>query len=296
MRQRLLGLVEQPRVIDGDQRLVAEGFGERNVGLREMILALADDSQHADAFFIAQQRQQQRRVNAVSSLYLPLEGRQLDERPVRQMQGLPVNDDARWEVRGRVDPRRHPSGARLEKTRRSGDGDGHEALIVTAQKVRRIAAEQTHGSQHDGFEHGLHVAFRLADDAQDFRCRGLTCLRLAKLRGEAHCFGFRARALRASTARGLDGALARGAAPGGRFLPFLFRRAVFCRTSPHGRLPTALGNSIGFGRYPVGAAEQNRDSAGRSLRASASAFCRPQNADSSTLFCPIQRNRGFERV
>src|SRR5262249_28003729 len=92
-----------------------------------------------------------------------------------------------------------------------------------------------------------------------------TCLRLAKLRGEAHCLGFRARARRKSTALGLDGALARGAAPGGRFLPFLFRRAVFCRTSPHGRLPTALGNSIGFGRYPVGAAELNRDSAGRSV-------------------------------
>src|SRR5262249_36742644 len=55
--QRLLGLVEQPRVLDRDQRLVAERFRQRDVAFTEMIRPCAGDGEKADALLPAQQRQ-----------------------------------------------------------------------------------------------------------------------------------------------------------------------------------------------------------------------------------------------
>ena len=59
--ERLVGLVEQARVLDGDQRLVAEGLGERNFLAVESSGLLAEDRQGADRFAVAQQRNGERR-------------------------------------------------------------------------------------------------------------------------------------------------------------------------------------------------------------------------------------------
>ena len=64
-RQRFLGLVEQPHVLDRDHGLVGEGFSERNFAVSEHCRMFADQCQQPDAFLVSQQRHEQRAINAV---------------------------------------------------------------------------------------------------------------------------------------------------------------------------------------------------------------------------------------
>ena len=58
--QRLLRLVEQPRVLDGDQRLVAERLGQRDLVGAEGARSTRRQGQHANALVCAQQGKHQR--------------------------------------------------------------------------------------------------------------------------------------------------------------------------------------------------------------------------------------------
>jgi hypothetical protein len=75
---------------------------------------------------------------------------------------------------------------------------------------------------------------------------------------------------------------------------FFFGELPFAESRPMGVSHTAPGNSNGFGKQPVGAAEQNREAAERSVASLGISFLQPQIADSSTFFCPIRRNQRFE--
>ena len=61
--QRLLRLVEQPRVLDRDQRLIDERLGQRNFLRAECARPGARQRQQADALALTQQWQEERGIH-----------------------------------------------------------------------------------------------------------------------------------------------------------------------------------------------------------------------------------------
>ncbi len=92
--QRFPGLIEQPRILDRDQGLIAEGFGQSDFALTENTGSLSGQHEQADTFFTAEQRQIQRRVDAEHVADVALVFGQVDHRPVRQVQHFFVYDGA----------------------------------------------------------------------------------------------------------------------------------------------------------------------------------------------------------
>ena len=69
-RARLLGLVEQPHVLDRDHRLVGEGLHERDLDRRERAHLVAQQRDRTHCLALAQQRHREHRTESVPRLNL----------------------------------------------------------------------------------------------------------------------------------------------------------------------------------------------------------------------------------
>mmetsp|Transcript_70472 Transcript_70472/g.166163 ORF Transcript_70472/g.166163 Transcript_70472/m.166163 type:complete len:439 (-) Transcript_70472:517-1833(-) len=156
--QRVLGLVEQPHVLDADHRLVGEGLRQRDVlGIEGLgMISLEDQHAEPDAVRSAQQRQHQRGAHARAAPHLLLMRRELDRRPVRDVQRRTGQQGPRREVVRRV--QRHLSEMAGQHALRCGRSRGHKATALQAQKRRAVAAEQTAGCGDDDFLDRHHIA------------------------------------------------------------------------------------------------------------------------------------------
>ena len=117
--------------------------------------------------------------------------RQLDQAPIRQMQGRLADDRARREIGGRVHGARLPRHDDHELRGAFGRGDRRRppALAVGQHDEGEVAMQQARGGEHDAVEHRLGVGRRLTDDAQDFRGRGLAFERMLDVaRARLHLF------------------------------------------------------------------------------------------------------------
>ncbi len=178
--QRLLGLIEQPCVLDRDQRLVAERFGQRDLVGGEGARSGARQGEHANAFVCAQQGKHQRRVDAARLVHAALVFRQVDGGPVGQVQRLLVHHHAGRKVRAGVHGNRLVRQVRNQAVL-SGARGQPQPLAVQVQDEGLVAADQRHGRGDDGVEHRLHVGGRAADHAQHVGGGGLAAQRLVRL-------------------------------------------------------------------------------------------------------------------
>ena len=165
-----LNFVEQARVLDGDNRLVGEGFEQFDVPFGEGTDLIAGDENRSDRCAIAQHRHRKdaspsarlgevTRVLQISQHVLDLDDLAREDRPPRSLIGL------RW-------PRIHA----LQ------DCDRLRRIIVMSDEVHQLAVEPVHRAHarpakahrvgDDGIEHRLNIGLRSADHSQDFiRCR-----------------------------------------------------------------------------------------------------------------------------
>jgi hypothetical protein len=96
------------------------------------------------------------------------------------MHYFPLHDRARGKIGVRID--RHARAPDIDNPAlRCPCGRGDKDIALAKQHNRHFAAEHMLGGFDDSFEHGPRVGRRLADDAQDFRCRGLPLQRLLGL-------------------------------------------------------------------------------------------------------------------
>ena len=163
--QRLPRLVEQPGVFNGDQRLVAERFSDGNVSGAEGAGPPGSERQQANAFSFAQQGQKKRRIDAVFHVDAAFVLRQINLRPVGQVEHFFGKNRPGREV-----------GLRVQGNRRTGEvfaktvcvSQRHEMVgrSVTQHDRCHVTAEQPPRRRDDGVEHRLHIRRRLADDAQ----------------------------------------------------------------------------------------------------------------------------------
>ena len=175
--QRLPGLVEQPRILDGDDGLVCKALQQRELLLGERHGTVAMHDESADRLALAPQRRAHHRAGA---------------RAARVWQAGPVGD-CRIEIVqiGNVDLpvlAKHRSGQiapadpefgrrklRADTLRARADAD-HPGPFVTAGDIKRDArsAEQAGGGLGDLLQRLFGIARCAGDSAQDFSAAGLT--------------------------------------------------------------------------------------------------------------------------
>ncbi len=179
--ERLLRFAEQPRVLDRDQRLIAEGLGLGDFFGAEIVRPSSHQGEHADAFALAQQRQVNRRIGADEVLDHALVRGHVDQRPIGQVQHGLAENCARRNIGVRID--RNPRGGDEvgKQALRIGAGRRREGVAIAKQCDREVALEHPRGGQNDSFEHRPRVGRRLADDPQDFGRRSLPLQRLLRL-------------------------------------------------------------------------------------------------------------------
>jgi hypothetical protein len=71
--ERLLRLIEQSRVLDGDDSLVGEGLQQRDLLVREGTNLRSQDQNHADRYGLSNQRDRENRPNPEADRELPAE-------------------------------------------------------------------------------------------------------------------------------------------------------------------------------------------------------------------------------
>ena len=182
--ERLLGLVEQARVLDRDHGLVGEGPHQVDVGLGERLDPAAQQRDHADRLAVAQHRHREHRAEAVPRLQLAHVGvlgvDAAGRRPRR----------AAACARGTHAPRSRCDAAAARPRCRGSARIGVIARSLspgTSSHTRlRFRLAQQPGALGDGVEHRLHVGRRGADHLQHLGRRGLALERLLGLVEQAH--------------------------------------------------------------------------------------------------------------
>ncbi|KWT96932.1 hypothetical protein APY03_1934 [Variovorax sp. WDL1] len=201
LRERVLGLVDEPQVLDGDRGLAGEGRQQLDLALRRLAGVGPGHRDRADGLAVLQQRHAEHAA--------PVAGRGgggvvgCIRRGVGDRHGLargdhPAADHARVRWPGVEAPRvLYRRGRPVALAHQV-----HQASVIAEHGGGR-AAEQPHRAVEDRLEDRLHVARRLADDAQHLADGGLVgerfaqlggallylalqpCIRLAQLRGHA---------------------------------------------------------------------------------------------------------------
>ena len=183
--QRLLRLVEQARVLDGDHRLIAERFRLGDLLGAETVRARAHDKEDADAGVLAQKRQVKRCLRPKLFIDDALVRRQVDLGQIWKVQHRLVDKDARGEIGVGVDPGSEGGIEYLQDALAVGARGVNKAVSIAQQHPRKIALENPHGGEDDALKHRAGIGRRLADDAQDFGRRRLPLERLLRLVEEA---------------------------------------------------------------------------------------------------------------
>ena len=101
--QRLLRLVEKPRVLDRDQRLVAKRFGVGDFAWAKAVRPTSGNHQHANALVVAEHWQVEGGVDAERLMDVAFVFGQIDLRPVGQVQHRLGEERARGKVGVRID-------------------------------------------------------------------------------------------------------------------------------------------------------------------------------------------------
>jgi hypothetical protein len=181
--ERLLGLVEQPHVLDGDHRLVGEGLQQRNVGLGEGARVAAADRQCADGVAGAQKRHGEHSAYFQSACGPRFCGLRVGVVAVQ------VRDIHRFPVQHGTAVRhvtRHRAGESFSERRLrvSVDvemGANVEAAVLDMKEGAEVRGAQAHGVARDALEDRLYVGRRAADDLEDLRGGSLLLERLLRL-------------------------------------------------------------------------------------------------------------------
>jgi hypothetical protein len=177
------------RVLDGDHGLIAEGFGQRDFVLTEDICLFSTQREQVDAFTLAHQRQILCRVYADRLMDVALAFGQVDERPVRHVKRLLLDDGTRGKVGAGIDRLFYQlkfvkQAFRRGRCRNPVDGR------VAKHHQRHVAAGQPHGGKDDGFEHRLRVGRRTGDHLENVCGAGLALQGLPQFPGEPRHLGF----------------------------------------------------------------------------------------------------------
>ena len=197
--ERLLGLVEQARVLDRDHRLVGERLEQRVLALAQALDLLAEHGQRADAAAFPHQRRDDDR-RAEVHLQRGLHGRLRRDALVAQVADLdqaPAADrllgqraGERSRERG-ADPRLDLGGPGLAETpagrvRHAEHRHVHLAVLVDDAQREGLRREQAVAALDDLLEHRRGVGHRVADDVQHLGGRRLLLQRLLRLVEQAH--------------------------------------------------------------------------------------------------------------
>src|SRR5262249_39609395 len=178
-------LVEQPRVLDGDDRLGGKGFDERDLLVVERGRIAVHGANHADHRAVADQWRRDLRV--VSEVARGLLGNRWC---------LRVADNGRDLQRSSGEHRSSDVGARIEwnrnalrqvlEARLAFESRDLDHAVAQQADEGKAGAEQAQQIAHDRLEHRLGVGGRAADRGQDFTGRGLPLERLLGLLEQPH--------------------------------------------------------------------------------------------------------------
>ena len=178
-----LHLVEQPRVLDRDHRLIGEGFEQGHVVGIERAGLLAGDADVSGRRASLHQGHEQHRAMAAQARDVA--------QPLRLVLGLGNLHDLAV-----AEPRRERELADRARRKRPQRGVGLGVgwrergevgdLTLEAPNRRRIAAEQALGALGNGLENGRCVGRRGGDDLQDLGGRGLALQRSLRLVEQPH--------------------------------------------------------------------------------------------------------------
>ena len=173
--ERLVRLVEQSRILDGDQRLVAEGFGERDlIAIESVRLACERASWRRSTSPSRSSGIAERRADASA-----------DVRTMTCRSGSSIaSQSGMWTVRFQtiacdgkllrhVDREPAPCTARWRFLRALRARSAHTNCRPRGRTRRNRSRAALTAVRHDRIEHGLRVGRRRADDAQDVGRRRL---------------------------------------------------------------------------------------------------------------------------
>ncbi len=179
-------LLEQPHVLDRDDRLVGEGPRERHLLLGELAGCGAQDCETADRLALPQQRNAQRREVTQRQRQL---GHARNCFAPSTVSATAMTRESRMQVACAAAAIQRPGfqkSALARSPRRRSRRLRSPSCRPWASPGRRLAAEQLLAALHDGVEYRLRVGDRSADHAQHLRRRRLLLERFLRLVEEAH--------------------------------------------------------------------------------------------------------------
>ena len=174
-----LRLVEQPRVLDRDHRLVGERLQQRQFLVGERLDRLAQQADRTDAAPLPQHRHPHRREIADEGLHFTqrrgcvLQRRGVGDVHWRALAQDPGGDGLLERLGERANDRLH---------RRAVPGAGMQQSVVAEQEHADLfAGEELAATLRDLVEHRLRVGHRAADHPQHLGAGGLLLQRLLRL-------------------------------------------------------------------------------------------------------------------
>ena len=176
MLERLLGLVEQAHVLDGNNCLVGESLDQVDLLLRERPHLLAINGQRANHHVCLQQRQPHSSAGSKKSDRAQTQGVALSIRviigDVRDLYCLPDSEDAtKTRLRSGTNLPGEEFASRL--IAQPLRGDALEFVAFTAEHDPPVRRTQTRGIAQDHLEDRRHIRRRARDNAQDLADGGL---------------------------------------------------------------------------------------------------------------------------
>ncbi len=176
-----LQLGEQPRVLDGDDRLPGKGLQELDLRLRKQLRLQPHHRDRADRDLVAQHRHDQDAAIARCLLQFAVAA---GDQHIRLMHDAPLADRHRDQILA-GERRRIGLAHRRHRCRRK---------LIMRDQMDVIPVPAIDGAQHalaeprcvpdDPVEHRRKIGRRVGDQAQDLGCRGLALSALAGVRGQ----------------------------------------------------------------------------------------------------------------
>src|SRR5262245_48150320 len=178
----LLDLLEQPHILDGDNRLIGKGLEKSDLLFRKRPYFGSADLNRADGNSFTKQRRNKNRARACNLLarlgFLVLRFKLWHD--IMNMNRLAVDDRSA----GGCAASEGPSASRHRHLSMHRYMLKDITIDAINQSVARIA--QPCGSRRDRVEHRLNVCWRTGNDAQDLTCRSLLFERLLEFLEQPH--------------------------------------------------------------------------------------------------------------
>ena len=195
----LAQLVEQPRVLDGDDGLAGESLQHCDLFVGERPGHKPHDAEQADRLIAAHHGHDRDRAVAAGQEVLAADGKfRWGIRHVGNIHDPAIKQGCAVHVIPCEGGTGNCASPRFDASRiRCGDGRGIDRVPVPERDADKGARKELQPASHDGVEHRLRVAEGVAYDGEDFGGRRLLLQRLGQLLG--------ARLLGLEQARVLDG-------------------------------------------------------------------------------------------